>query len=521
MLSIGIGRTSVGAEEQVVSLTPRRIRRAATAARCALGADPVRRCRRAGGGELRRQARDDRRDRGQRRDRRQEGERRDLRRRRQRPDLRRAERQRHDLRRPRQRHARRGRGYDALYGGGGNDLLAARPAADRLDGGAGNDELWATRAATASTAGAATISLIGAKGPDRIYGGAGDDQSSAAGPDTLRRAATTALAGKRPTAWSGRLRQRPRPRCRGNDHRRRSPVTTSSTAGSATTRRRRRRQRHRCRRPRPRHSTAARRRRRCPRRHRLRQDRRRPGRATSPPSPPRRSRSRPTSAAAPPRETARRGRAGVEDLIGYGYRHTGRGRRLEPGRRGAGYDKLAGRGGQDELYGGPDGARCSGSGARALRGPADRRPRHGGRSRSIDGDVTLSSTAARPTRSRLPRRRRLPGQGRQRANPAEQHDRLRPRAAVLAARCADHVGLILIDVDGGADRVTIAGNIHGRVEVRIDGGPGADDLSGGPGDDIIEAGDDNDPDRLTEARRRRADRRADRHPPPFGSGRST
>ena len=64
------------------------------------------------------------------------------------------------------------------------------------------------------------------------------------------------------------------------------------------------------------------------------------------------------------------------------------------------------------------------------------------------------------------------------------------------AICPAGVQTILIDVDGGNDQVTVAGSIPSSVEVRIDGGPGADELRGGPGGDVIEAGDDSDPDVL-------------------------
>ena len=64
------------------------------------------------------------------------------------------------------------------------------------------------------------------------------------------------------------------------------------------------------------------------------------------------------------------------------------------------------------------------------------------------------------------------------------------------AVCDADVQTILIDAGGGDDHVTVAGSVPPQVEVRIEGGPGADDLQGGPGDDVIEAGDDSDPDRL-------------------------
>ena len=194
--------------------------------------------------------------------------------------------------------------------------------------------------------------------------------------------------------------------------------------------------------------------------------------------------------------------AGVEDLIGSAYEDTldgdGGPNRLDGG---PGYDSLAGRGGEDELYGGPDGARCSGSGARDACGA---RPTAGlgtsvVRSQSIDGDVTLSIhglgsanaiSVARDGADYLVKDASAP------ILPSNMTGcELAPQT--LGARCPDHVSLILIDVDGGDDSVTIAGSVPAGVQVRIDGGSGADDLAGGAGDDIIEAGDDSDPDRLS------------------------
>ena len=55
---------------------------------------------------------------------------------------------------------------------------------------------------------------------------------------------------------------------------------------------------------------------------------------------------------------------------------------------------------------------------------------------------------------------------------------------------------ILIDAGAGNDSVTVDGSVPPEIEVRIEGGPGADQLQGGPGGDVIEAGDDSDPDVL-------------------------
>jgi Ca2+-binding RTX toxin-like protein len=62
--------------------------------------------------------------------------------------------------------------------------------------------------------------------------------------------------------------------------------------------------------------------------------------------------------------------------------------------------------------------------------------------------------------------------------------------------CPGDAGFILIDAGSGGDRVTIDGSVPASTEVRIEGGPGADELLGGPGGDVIEAGDDSDPDLL-------------------------
>ena len=64
------------------------------------------------------------------------------------------------------------------------------------------------------------------------------------------------------------------------------------------------------------------------------------------------------------------------------------------------------------------------------------------------------------------------------------------------AVCAADVQTILIDAGAGNDSVSIDDSIPPEIEVRIEGGPGADQLHGGPGGDVIEAGDDNDPDLL-------------------------
>ena len=65
-----------------------------------------------------------------------------------------------------------------------------------------------------------------------------------------------------------------------------------------------------------------------------------------------------------------------------------------------------------------------------------------------------------------------------------------------SALCAADVQTILIDAGAGNDTVTVDESVPASVEVRIEGGPGADQLHGGPGGDVIEAGDDSDPDVL-------------------------
>jgi Ca2+-binding RTX toxin-like protein len=64
------------------------------------------------------------------------------------------------------------------------------------------------------------------------------------------------------------------------------------------------------------------------------------------------------------------------------------------------------------------------------------------------------------------------------------------------AVCDADVHTILIDGGAGDDQVAVANSVPSQVEVRIEGGPGADRLQGGPGDDVIEAGDDSAPDVL-------------------------
>lgn len=184
---------------------------------------------------------------------------------------------------------------------------------------------------------------------------------------------------------------------------------------------------------------------------------------------------------------------GTEDLIGSGYDDTligdGASNRLDGG---AGYDDLDGRDGANVLYGGPDGASCS----NAMQEEACERMRSteagptvasvhgidGSRSLSVHGygaddSVTVSfqdssfvvSDGGHP----------FPDGNVQGCAPSNG-----------AAICPAGVQTILIDVDGGDDHVAVDGSVPAAIEVRIDGGPGADDLTGGRGGDVIEAGDD-------------------------------
>ncbi len=191
--------------------------------------------------------------------------------------------------------------------------------------------------------------------------------------------------------------------------------------------------------------------------------------------------------------------SGTEDVIGSGYGDTLTGdsadNRLDGG---AGFDELDGRAGSDLLYGGPDGAECdNGMAAEACEEAAT-----GGAGpkvtsvRSIDGSGSLSVHGTSADDSV-----RITFQSSSFIVSHDSHgfpgDNIQGCAESNgAAVCPADAQTILIDVDGGNDIVDVEGNVPATVEVRIDGGPGADNLDGGPGNDVIEAGDDSDPDLL-------------------------
>ena len=95
-----------------------------------------------------------------------------------------------------------------------------------------------------------------------------------------------------------------------------------------------------------------------------------------------------------------------------------------------------------------------------------------------------------------------------RPDPGRERHRLRPDR-LRRATCPADASFILVDADGGDDRVAIDGSVPASVEARLEGGPGADELFGGNGGDVLEAGDDCDPDT---PRRRRRRRRPGRRP---------
>ena len=189
----------------------------------------------------------------------------------------------------------------------------------------------------------------------------------------------------------------------------------------------------------------------------------------------------------------------TEDLVGSAYGDTligdGGPNRIDGG---GGYDNLQGGGGGDQLFGGPDGASCdgadSGSGCEppttTAAGPDVSRVH------SLDGSSSLSvrGTGADDSISIALDNGRYVVSDSGNPFPADNVEECEPSGG--NAICDADVRTILIDAGAGDDTVTVASNIPPQVEVRIEGGPGADRLQGGPGNDVIEAGDDSDPDVL-------------------------
>ena len=191
--------------------------------------------------------------------------------------------------------------------------------------------------------------------------------------------------------------------------------------------------------------------------------------------------------------------SGTEDLVGSSYPDTLIG---DPGPNridgGAGYDELEGRGGDDELIGGPDGADCSA----AAETEACEKPKATGAgdvvvySRSLDGGAVL---AIRGTDAANDLGVALSGGNfvvTDSAGPIPPANVTGCEASGGPVSCPGDAKFILVDGGGGPDRITIDGSVPPSVEIRIEGGTGADELIGGSGDDVIEAGDDSDPDRL-------------------------
>jgi Ca2+-binding RTX toxin-like protein len=166
---------------------------------------------------------------------------------------------------------------------------------------------------------------------------------------------------------------------------------------------------------------------------------------------------------------------------------------------GAGYDTLDGRGGDDQLFGGPDGAECEQGAVDWSCGEEEKTVGEMPtvvRTASIDGTATLTvrgssfadeiwvsyGDSSYTVSSSIP----FPDGN------VEGCD----SAGGAQVRCPDGVQSILITTDGGNDTVVVDPSVPPDVQVRIDGGSGADSLYGGTGADVIEAGNDNDPDLL-------------------------
>jgi len=68
-----------------------------------------------------------------------------------------------------------GHGFDKLFGEGGNDTLDGETGSDLLDGGEGNDTLEGEKGADNLQGGSGEDKLLGSKGPDKLDGGPGND----------------------------------------------------------------------------------------------------------------------------------------------------------------------------------------------------------------------------------------------------------------------------------------------------------------------------------------------------------
>jgi Ca2+-binding RTX toxin-like protein len=189
----------------------------------------------------------------------------------------------------------------------------------------------------------------------------------------------------------------------------------------------------------------------------------------------------------------------TEDIVGSAYDDTLIGNdgpnRIDGG---GGYDDLDGRGGSDALYGGPDGASCDNAAvieacdrpAPTGAGPTVTRVHSLDRSGSLSvrgtgGDDSIAISLQGPSF--------VVTDG---GNPFPVANVEGCEAEGATAVCPADVQTILIDAGGGNDSVTVDASVPANIEVRIEGGTGADQLLGGPGGDVIEAGDDSDPDVL-------------------------
>ena len=417
-----------------------------------------------------------------------------------------------------------------IYGGGGDDKISGGPNGnDTICGGPGDDTIHggprrrhARRRRGRRPSGRRKggrqpdrrrrrNELLGAKGPDDEFGGSGDDELfGGRGPDEdeSRRAATTSSTRAKPASGSSTAKG----------------AKTAYTAGAATTL-----------------STAA------PERHGRRRARRR--------HPERRRRHRP--AAGQPRPRRHHGGPGDEDVlrgdIGFDKLDGGpwerdiasfstaseavtanladrdrtRGRSRHDLRGNRGHRRLglqrhpdrrqrsrtgwtaapatttsSGGGGGDELFGGPDGADCSGGtpvdGCEPAP-PAQRRAERRPASADIDGSE-LPHRAGHPWR-RLDLNRQAEVRATSSPTPAfpsppDQRRRLRSDRRQRRLR-GGRAGGILLDAGAGNDSggaSTAASRRRSKCGSKA--GPAQISCRGGPGDDVIEAGDDSDPDVL-------------------------